>query len=59
MKCQYHGCCQEASKTAIGGDWYGNEHVYNVCLQHAAEMEPREFGEEWAEANKLATTQQN
>jgi len=46
-KCQYAGCNELATEFAIGGDEEGGEHVYNVCLKHAFEMEPYQFKDKW------------
>lgn len=51
--CQYIGCTEEATEIAMGGDQYGGEHAYEVCLKHAAEMEPHVFREKWLDAQKF------
>jgi hypothetical protein len=51
-KCKYTGCTEKATEYATGYVENGDDYVFHVCLKHAAEMEPKVFGQKWAAAQR-------
>lgn len=49
-KCKYVGCSEKATEYATGYIENGDDMLFHVCIKHAAEMEPKVFGEKWAAA---------